>query len=142
MRYRVDLTDEAWSKIREQARYIVEEALAPLNAALCLVCLACSMIATAAIVVHGALWLFSEVGDGAAGFGSSILYTAGTKSCSGAGRDLYSGISLGPCRLSPLPVIHVGPRLLNASTSTLNRQVRSANCFDTFADTHARSPLA
>lgn len=33
MRYRVDLTDEAWSKIRAQARYIAEEAQAPLNAA-------------------------------------------------------------------------------------------------------------
>ena len=32
MIYRVDLTDEAWSKIRDQARYIAEEAQAPLNA--------------------------------------------------------------------------------------------------------------
>lgn len=32
MTYRVDLTEEAWSKIRDQARYIAEEAQAPLNA--------------------------------------------------------------------------------------------------------------
>lgn len=33
MSYRVDLTDEAWAKIRAQAHYIAEEAQAPLNAA-------------------------------------------------------------------------------------------------------------
>ena len=32
MRYAVDLTDEAWAKIRAQAFYIAEEAGAPLNA--------------------------------------------------------------------------------------------------------------
>jgi len=32
MRYRVDLTDEAWAKVRAQAMYIAKEAGAPLNA--------------------------------------------------------------------------------------------------------------
>lgn len=33
MIYRVDLTDEAWSKIRDQARYIAGEGGSPANAA-------------------------------------------------------------------------------------------------------------